>query len=139
MTIGHRAVIHACTIEDEALVGMGAVVMDGAVVQKGAIVAAGANVTPGTKVPSGAIFAGNPAKFLRDISDEENEFIGQSAINYCELAAEHLEETSKSFEQIMSDKEWRDENEQTGEEWLAHMGIQREPRPQVDSKSPSTA
>lgn len=112
--------------------------MDGAVVQKGAIVAAGANVTPGTVVPTGQIFAGNPAKFLRNLTEEEMDFIGQSAMNYRDLATEHLKENSKSFEQIMSDKEWRDEDEQIGDEWREHMGIPREPRPQVDPKNPST-
>ena len=74
--------IHACTIEDETLIGMGATVMDGCVVEKGAIVAAGANVTPGTKVPSGQIWAGNPAKFLRELTEDEKNFISQSAVNY---------------------------------------------------------
>ena len=65
VTVGHGAILHACTIEDGAFVGMGATIMDGAVVQSGAMVAAGALVTPGTVVPSGQIFGGSPAKLLR--------------------------------------------------------------------------
>ena len=67
VTIGHGATIHAADIEDCALLGMGATVMDGARVQKGAIVAAGALVPPGATVPSGEIWAGSPAKLLRKL------------------------------------------------------------------------
>ena len=58
MTIGHGAIIHACTIESEVLIGMGAKVLDGAVVRQGAIVGAGAVVAPGTEVPSGPVWVG---------------------------------------------------------------------------------
>ena len=63
VTVGHNAILHACTIQDDAFVGMGATVMDGAVVEKGAMVAAGALVTPGTVVPSGQLWAGAAARF----------------------------------------------------------------------------
>lgn len=95
VTIGHGAVIHACTIEDEALVGMGARVLDGAVVRRHAIVAAGALVAPGTEVPSGEVWAGVPARKLRDVDPEEAAFISSSAESYARLAQAHMEENAK--------------------------------------------
>lgn len=64
VTVGHRVVLHGCTVEDDALIGMGAVVLNGAVIGAGAVVAAGAVVTAGTLVPAGALVAGVPAKVL---------------------------------------------------------------------------
>ena len=64
VTVGHHVVLHGCTIEDDALIGMGAVVLNGAVIGRGAVVAAGAVVTAGTQVPEMALVAGVPAKVL---------------------------------------------------------------------------
>lgn len=69
--IGHLAMIHACTLEDGCFVGMSATVMDGAVVEAGAMVAAGALIAPGKRVGAGQLWAGTPAKFIRDVTDEE--------------------------------------------------------------------
>jgi carbonic anhydrase/acetyltransferase-like protein (isoleucine patch superfamily) len=69
---------------------MHSTVMDGAVVESGAWVAAGAIVTPGKRIPKGQIWAGNPAKYFRDLKPEETAFIPVSAQNYVELAAEYL-------------------------------------------------
>ncbi len=91
VTIGHMALLHACTLEDDCFIGMQATVMDGAVVESGAMVAAGALVTPNKRIPSGQIWGGNPAKYLRDLRPEEREFIAISAQNYVELAAEYRE------------------------------------------------
>ena len=82
VSIGHNAIVHGCTIEDHVLIGMGAIVMDGAVIGKGSIVAAGAIVTQGTKVPPGTIYAGNPAKYLKDVSPELDAAIDRTANNY---------------------------------------------------------
>ena len=71
VTIGHGAILHGCTIEDEALIGMGAIVLNGAVIGKGSIVAAGALVTQNTKVPEGSLMMGNPAKLRREVMEEE--------------------------------------------------------------------
>ncbi len=87
VTIGHGAVIHACTVEDESMIGIGAIVLDGAVVERGAIVAAGAVVSPGKRVPAGQMWAGCPAKFQRPVKPSEAEFIAWNARNYCEMAA----------------------------------------------------
>lgn len=89
VTIGHMALIHACTIEDDAFIGMHATLMDGVVVEKGAMVAAGALVTPGKRVPTGQIWAGNPAKYFRDLNEREQAFIPVSAANYVELGREY--------------------------------------------------
>jgi len=71
VTIGHHCLIHACTLEDRSFIGMRATVMDHAVVETGAMVAAGALVTPGKRVPSGELWAGCPARKMRDLSTEE--------------------------------------------------------------------
>ncbi|MFP3428028.1 gamma carbonic anhydrase family protein, partial [Pseudoalteromonas sp. SIMBA_162] len=69
VTIGHKAVLHGCTIHDRVLVGMGAIVMDGVVVEDEVIIAAGALVPPGKRLEGGHVYAGNPAKALRPIKD----------------------------------------------------------------------
>ena len=82
ITIGHGAVLHACTLEDGCFVGMGAVVLDGAVIESGAMVAAGAVVTPGKRVKAGELWSGNPAKPMRELKPEELAFFPKSAANY---------------------------------------------------------
>ncbi|GFR42908.1 hypothetical protein Agub_g3904 [Astrephomene gubernaculifera] len=99
VTIGHGATVHACTIEDNCLVGMGATVLDGATVKSGSIVAAGSVVPPKTTIPSGQVWAGSPAKFLRELEPEEAAFVAKSAANYSELSGVHKFEQSKTFEE----------------------------------------
>ncbi len=70
VSIGHNALVHGCTIKDNVLVGMGSIIMDDCIVESNSIIAAGAVVTKGTHVPSGSIFAGMPAKKIKDISPE---------------------------------------------------------------------
>jgi gamma-carbonic anhydrase len=70
VSIAHGAIIHGCTIHDNVLIGMGAIVMDDAVVESNSIVAAGAVVTQGTVVKSGCVYAGSPAKLIKEISPE---------------------------------------------------------------------
>jgi len=82
VSIAHNAIVHGCIIEDHVLIGMGSIVMDGAVIGTGAIVAAGAIVTQNTKVPPGTIYAGNPAKYLKDVSPDLNAAIDRTANNY---------------------------------------------------------
>jgi carbonic anhydrase/acetyltransferase-like protein (isoleucine patch superfamily) len=82
VSIAHNAVVHGCTLEDEVLIGMGAIVMDGATVQKGAIIAAGAIVLQHTVVEAGSIYAGNPAKFIKKVSPEQKELFLRTANNY---------------------------------------------------------
>lgn len=70
VSIGHNAIVHGCTIHDNVLVGMGSIIMDNCVVESNSIIAAGAVVTKGTHIPSGSVFAGMPAKKIKDISPE---------------------------------------------------------------------
>lgn len=70
VSIAHGAIIHGCTIHDNVLIGMGAIVMDGAIVESNSIIAAGAVVTQGTVVKSGSVYGGSPAKLIKEISTE---------------------------------------------------------------------
>ena len=90
VTIGHKCLLHACTIEDNAFIGMGAIVMDKAIVEKYAMVAAGSLITPGKKVKTGELWAGSPAKFFRKMTQTEIDNIQISAKNYVQLMKEYL-------------------------------------------------
>lgn len=90
VTIGHKAIIHACTIEDAALIGMGAIILDGAVVKKHGFVGAGALVSPGKVVGEGELWLGNPAKKVRQLSETEIEALYYSAGHYVRLKDEYL-------------------------------------------------
>ncbi|KAK4481456.1 hypothetical protein RD792_012350 [Penstemon davidsonii] len=131
VTIGHSATVHGCTIDDEAFVGMGAILLDGVVVEKNAIVAAGALVKQNTRIPSGEVWAGNPAKFLRKLTDEELVFITQSATNYINLAKVHAAENAKSFEEIEFEKMLRKKFARKDEEYDSMIGIVRETPPEL--------
>jgi carbonic anhydrase/acetyltransferase-like protein (isoleucine patch superfamily) len=87
VTVGHRAIIHACTVEDDALIGMGAIVLDGAVIGKESIVGAGALVTQNKAFPPRSLIVGSPAKVVRELNDEEVAGIKENAREYVELAA----------------------------------------------------
>jgi carbonic anhydrase/acetyltransferase-like protein (isoleucine patch superfamily) len=89
VTIGHRAIVHACTIGNRCLIGMGAVIMDGAEIADDCIIAAGSLVTEGKKIPAGSVVKGLPGKVVRPVSSEERDWIRQSAVNYCELAQKY--------------------------------------------------
>ncbi len=89
VTIGHSAIIHACTIQDNAFVGMGAIVMDMAIVEEYGMLAAGAILTPHKVVKKGQLWAGNPARYFRDLTDIEKDYIQISADNYRDLAAQY--------------------------------------------------
>jgi carbonic anhydrase/acetyltransferase-like protein (isoleucine patch superfamily) len=92
VTVGHRAVLHGCTIHDRCLVGIGAIVMDGAVVGPDAMVAAGALVPPGAVVPPGTLAMGSPARPKRELTPEEKAFLPRSAANYARYAAQYRQE-----------------------------------------------
>mmetsp|Transcript_5556 Transcript_5556/g.5739 ORF Transcript_5556/g.5739 Transcript_5556/m.5739 type:complete len:232 (+) Transcript_5556:92-787(+) len=92
VTVGHGAVLHSCTVRDECVIGMGAVISEGSIVDKGSMVAAGAIVLADTFIPSGQLWAGNPAKFVRNLTEEELASIPKSAEAYADLAAKHSEE-----------------------------------------------
>ena len=91
VTVAHGAILHACTIEDRCLIGMGAIVMDGAVLESDCMIAGGAVVTPGTRVPSGTLWRGNPARHARDLTDKEVQNLAYNARHYVRLKDLYLE------------------------------------------------
>jgi carbonic anhydrase/acetyltransferase-like protein (isoleucine patch superfamily) len=90
VTVGHKAILHACTIGDEVLVGMNAVVLDGAEIGARSIIGAGALVTGGKKFPPGSLILGSPAKVVRELSVEEQAGIRTWADRYVQLSREYL-------------------------------------------------
>lgn len=89
VTIGHAAMIHACTIEDECLIGMKATVLDGAVIGRRSVVGAGAVVTKNMKVPPGSLVLGMPAKVVKQLTEEEQADLRHWAEKYVVVAAAH--------------------------------------------------
>ncbi|HEU5079396.1 MAG TPA: gamma carbonic anhydrase family protein [Opitutaceae bacterium] len=88
-TVGHGAIVHACTVEDECLIGMGAIVLDGAVVGARSIVGAGALVTPGTVIPPGSMVLGKPAQVRRALTTHEQQGIRKWAEKYVSVSSAH--------------------------------------------------
>lgn len=82
VSIAHNAIVHGCTVEDNVLIGMGAIVMDDAVIKSNSVIAAGAVVLAGTVVEEGSIYAGMPAKKVKDIGDNMRDVIDRTAKNY---------------------------------------------------------
>src|SRR5919108_5531683 len=92
VTVGHRVVLHGCTIKDRVLIGMGAIIMDGVVVGEDSVVGAGALLTEGTIVPAKSLILGTPAKVKRSITEQELAWIRASAQNYVRYAKQYLQE-----------------------------------------------
>ncbi len=86
VTVGHAAVVHACRIEDNCLIGMNSTILDDAVIGKNSIVGAGAVVTQGKELPEGSLIMGVPGKQVRTLSEEEIEYLKKHAIKYAQLA-----------------------------------------------------
>ncbi|KIY95938.1 transferase [Monoraphidium neglectum] len=132
VTVAHGALVHAATIGDGCLVGMGATLLDGVTLEPGSVVAAGAVVPPGAVIKTGQIWAGAPAKLLRTVSAEEASFLVQSADNYAKLAQAHKTENGKVFEELVLDatiageRAWREKTDSD-----VHQGIYRDPQTQV--------
>jgi carbonic anhydrase/acetyltransferase-like protein (isoleucine patch superfamily) len=91
VTVGHAAIVHACTVGDQVLVGMGSLILDGAVIGEQSLVGAGAVVTPGTQIPPGSLVLGTPAKVARELSPEERTELRALAEKYVRTAAYYLE------------------------------------------------
>ena len=89
VTIGHRAVVHGCRIEDDCLIGMGAIVMDNAVIGTGSLVGAGAVVTANTIIPPGSLVLGSPARVARPVTEAHTDWIRHSWETYVRLGREH--------------------------------------------------
>ena len=96
VTVGHRATIHGCRVEDAALIGIGSIVLDGAHVGEGAVVAAGAVVPPGAKVEAGTLVVGIPARLVRPVSDAEREQQRLQTLAYVETARAHRAEDGEA-------------------------------------------
>ena len=96
VTIGHRAVLHGCSVGDRVLIGMSATVMDGVVIEDEVVVAAGALVTPGKHLRSGFLYAGTPAREVRPLREAELAYFTYSANNYVKLKDQHLTEFARA-------------------------------------------
>ncbi|SES73634.1 Carbonic anhydrase or acetyltransferase, isoleucine patch superfamily [Natronincola peptidivorans] len=89
VTVGHTAIIHACTIGNNTLIGMGAIILDGAEIGSETIIGAGSLVPPGKKIPSGVLAMGSPVKIIRELSDEEKKTLIESAEGYVKYGLQH--------------------------------------------------
>jgi len=93
VTVGHKCMLHGCTLGDRILVGMGAIIMDGATIESDVFIGGGSLVPPNKTLTSGYLYVGNPVKKIRPLKDSEAAFLKQSAINYVELKNDYLNET----------------------------------------------
>jgi carbonic anhydrase/acetyltransferase-like protein (isoleucine patch superfamily) len=96
VTVGHRVVLHGCTIKDRVLIGMGAIVMDGAVIGEDSVVGAGSLVTEGMVVPPKSLIFGSPARIRRPVTEKELAWIKESAANYVRYSRQYLSGPEKS-------------------------------------------
>jgi carbonic anhydrase/acetyltransferase-like protein (isoleucine patch superfamily) len=87
--VGHMSLLHGCRIEERAFIGMGSTVLDRAVVEPYAMLAAGAVLTPGKRIPSGQLWAGSPARYMRDLRPEETDIHAEQVARYAKRAGEH--------------------------------------------------
>jgi len=92
VTVGHKCMLHGCSLGDRILVGMGAIIMDGVVVESDVFIGAGSLVPPNKTLVSGYLYVGNPVKQARPLKQSEADFLKQSAINYVELKNDYLNE-----------------------------------------------
>jgi carbonic anhydrase/acetyltransferase-like protein (isoleucine patch superfamily) len=90
ITVGHRVILHGCTIRDRVLVGMGSIIMDGAIVEEDCIIGAGSLVTERMQIPPKSLVIGSPAKVKRTLTDDEISWIKESATNYSRYAQYYL-------------------------------------------------
>lgn len=90
VTVGHQVCLHACTVKDQSLIGIGSIVLDGAVIGEGVILGAGSLVTHDQKLKSGALYFGRPAKFVRKLSRQEIAGLKKWALRYVKYASDHL-------------------------------------------------
>jgi len=95
VTVGHRVVLHGCTVDDHCLIGMGAVLLNNVRVGEGSIVAAGALVAENTVIPPRSLYMGVPAKLRRKVTEDEQAFIRMHAENYIQYKASYLAEAAK--------------------------------------------
>lgn len=94
VTVGHSVILHACRLECFGFVGMGSIVMDGAVIEGFGMLAAGSLLTPNKRVPKGQLWSGRPAKYMRDLTEDDIAYTKWSAPHYVELGQEHKRNSS---------------------------------------------
>jgi len=92
VTIGHKCMLHGCTLGDRILVGMGAIIMDGAIIEDDVFIGAGSLAPPNKTLVSGFLYVGNPVKQIRKLKESETSFLKQSSINYVELKNDYIAE-----------------------------------------------
>ena len=95
VTIGHRAVVHACTVGDYCLIGIGAIIMDDAILEDYVMLGAGALVSPGKKLQGGYLYVGSPAKQVRALKESEKQFLEYSSRHYIQLKNKHLQQAKE--------------------------------------------
>jgi len=96
VTVGHKAILHACTVGACCLVGMGSIVLDGAVLEDEVMLGAGSLVSPGKRLTGGHLWLGSPARMVRPLKEAERVFLRESAAHYVALAARHAAELARS-------------------------------------------
>ncbi|AIO18911.1 2,3,4,5-tetrahydropyridine-2,6-dicarboxylate N-acetyltransferase [Candidatus Izimaplasma bacterium HR1] len=89
VTVGHGAIIHACTVEDDCLIGMGSIILDGAVIRKGALIGAGAVIPPNKEIPANSLVVGNPMRIIRVLTETELEANKSNKDFYLKLMSEY--------------------------------------------------
>jgi carbonic anhydrase/acetyltransferase-like protein (isoleucine patch superfamily) len=94
VTVGHKCMLHGCTLGNRILVGMGAIIMDGAIIENDVFIGAGSLVPPNKTLESGYLYVGNPVKQARKLKESESNFLKQSAVNYVELKNDYLNQTN---------------------------------------------
>lgn len=94
VSVGHRAVVHGATVEDDCLIGMGSVILNGARIGRGSVIAAGAVVPEGAEIPPGSLVAGVPGKVKRELSSEQIDGVVNNAAIYVDLSRRHRKATS---------------------------------------------
>ncbi|MGL6170942.1 MAG: gamma carbonic anhydrase family protein [Vibrio sp.] len=98
VTVGHKVMLHGCTIHDRVLVGMGSIVLDGAVIESDVMVGAGSLVPPGKRLISGFLYLGSPVKQARALTEQEHAFLLQSAANYVQSKNDYISEVKSAHE-----------------------------------------
>lgn len=123
VTIGHAAIVHACVIQDRAVIGIGSILLDKCHVEPGAVVAAGSVVTPGTIIGAGEIWVGSPARRLREVTEAEAEVYATRCRAYVDLAAMHAEECGKTADQLDAERVMQQLREERGEDYMSSLGL----------------
>ena len=90
VTVGHKVILHGCHVDDNCLIGMGSIIMDGVIVHSGVMVGAGSLVAPNKELESGYLYVGSPAKKIRKLTAEEQEWLDYSAQHYIKLKNNYL-------------------------------------------------